>query len=526
MTAAAMSSSRAWADVSVVLAFAGSTHLNHRADLRIVGRQLRHKAHRALARDRGERQTVEREAMPGAYAGLPAWSSRDQWLALVEMAAGVWFPEQIHRKVSAATLGKFAALVAAPADDTTGRGVRRAYPELARGLAVTVETVRACWRALERLGLAVQVEQSVCFGYEHRMRLWRQGSKQRGLTPEYALVVPAAFARALTTGEHPAELLATRYADVGDLVELVTPADRLSAALRALRAATPSPVVSGPVPGATAHSGAPAVAGSAPSPVLTADPAPSDAPQPVENRRPSPTPHLGNVDILGLPHSGTRPQYLSCLALVTHVPHGVKSTASRARNRRGCTKSTRPGGIPARSTAQRRQAGRGGWFGPHRDIAVVLTRRVLWLRGVQPGRIAMQLRRFTVPGLPLVWRPDDFVAAFDAINRRQGRYSPGANLASSSTADQVRAERAAAGAVTSPAGLLKWYLEQLDPANDHPRLDLVLENERAAASADARRAEAARERAAAVPLPISSARDAWKAARRALAMAMHGGTTK
>jgi hypothetical protein len=138
---------------------------------------------------------------------------------------------------------------------------------------------------------------------------------------------------------------------------------------------------------------------------------------------------------------------------------------------------------------------------------------VLWLHGVRPGRIAMQLRRFTAPGLPRVWRPDDFVAAFDAINRRQGRYSPGANLASSSTADQGHVVSAAAGAVTSPPGLLKWYLEQIDPVNDHPRFELDLENERVAAQIAARRAEAARERAAATSLDASPKQDAWKAAR-------------
>jgi hypothetical protein len=104
VTALTVPSNRARADVGVVLAFAGSTQLSHRADVRVVGRQLRAKAHRALARDRGKRRTIEREATPGAYAALPAWTHRDQWLALVEAAAVVWFPEQIHRKVRAQLL--------------------------------------------------------------------------------------------------------------------------------------------------------------------------------------------------------------------------------------------------------------------------------------------------------------------------------------------------------------------------------------------------------------------------------------
>lgn len=135
----------------------------------------------------------------------------------------------------------------------------------------------------------------------------------------------------------------------------------------------------------------------------------------------------------------------------------------------------------------------------------------------------MQLRRFTMPGLPLVWRPADFVAAFDAVNRRQGRYSPGANLASSSTSDQGHAASATAGAVTSPPGLLKWYLEQIDPVNDHPRFQLEVQNEQIAASVAVRRAESVRERAAATPLGTSSARETWQTARRALTVSRHGG---
>ncbi|MFD7161700.1 hypothetical protein ACFV9C_44445 [Kribbella sp. NPDC059898] len=521
MTALTVASSRARADVEVVLAFAGSTQLSQHADVRVVGRQLRAKAHRALARERGQRRTIEREAAPGAYAALPAWMHRDQWLALVEAAAVTWFPEQIHRRVRVATLLKFAALVAAHADDATGRSCWRPYPDLARGMAVTVETVRKCWRALERLGLAVQVEPSVCFTYDQRLQLWRKGSKQRGLTPEYALVVPAAFARAIETGEHPADLLALEHVD--DAGEPAGPADRLSAALRALRTATPAPVAPEPVPTSTA---APQPAPVAPQMVASEPAAATQTSRPqeaVDNHRQRPTTRLQNVDILGLPRSGTRPSYTSMLALVTLVPHGVKSTASRAHNRGGRTDSVRPGGTPARGTTHKRHAGRGSWFGPHRDIAVYLTGRVLWLRGVRPGRIAMQLRRFTVPGLPLVWRPADFVAAFDAVNRRQGRYSPGANLAGSSTADQGHAASAAAGAVTSPPGLLKWYLEQIDPVNDHPRVVLEFQNERIAASVAVRRTESARERAAASPLGTSSARGSWQAARQALTVSVHGG---
>ncbi|MET7284166.1 hypothetical protein ABZS29_38390, partial [Kribbella sp. NPDC005582] len=429
-------------------------------------------------------------------------------------------PEQIHRQVRIATLLKFAALVAAHADDATGRTCWRAYPDLARGMAVTVETVRKCWRALERLGLAVQVEQSVCFRYEERMRLWRKGSKQRGMTPEYALVVPAAFAQALVTGEHPADLI-TPAREASGLGKDCAPAAKLSAALSALRAASPVLAVSRAIQEPAAALSAVPGASPAGNPLVVAEPA--AASQPVDNPRKRSVTKLGKVDILGLPRSGTRPSYSSCLALVSLVPHGVKSTASRAHKRGGRTDSVRPGGTPARGAVHKCQAGRGSWFGPHRDIAVYLTSRVLWLRGVQPGRIAMQLRRFTAPELRRKWLPADFVTAFDAINRRQGRYSPGANLASSSKSDQGHAASATAGAVTSPPGLLRWYLEQIDPVNDHPRFELDLENERREAAIAARRAEAARARAAAIQLEASSVRDDWRAARRNLTVSRHGG---
>lgn len=514
-TATFVPSRRAKADLNTVLAITGSPYLIKRAnaDVRVVGRQVRAKAHQALHRNRGKRCTVEQEVTEGVYSQLPVWSHRDQWLSLVQMTIEAWFPEQIHRRVRAATLLKFAALVAAFADDATGRDCRRVYTELARDMAVSAETVRKCWRALERLGLAVQVERSVAFTYNERMRIWRlERSKQRGMTPVYALVVPAAYAQAMVTGEHPADLLA--YAEAPDTAEPVTPVQKLATALSNLRSAISTPVVS--------------VAAEAPA-VSVEDcpetPAPVEHGQiptaPVDNSRRDPFRKLENVDILGLPRSGGRCTSSTSFALVDLVPHGVKSTASRAHNQDGSPGKPSSGGTAPTKGAQKRCAGRGGWFGPHRDIAVHLTRRVLWLRGVQPGRIAPQLKRFTVPGLPKVWRPEDFVTALDQINRRQNRYSPGANTASRTEVDQGHVERASAGAVRSPQGLLKWYLEQLDPANDHPRFELDQENERFVAAAATRRAQAAQERASARSLVASSAATDWRAARQALTKAVH-----
>jgi hypothetical protein len=476
---------RARDELNVVLAVAGSTQLTKHADVRIVGRQVRGKVHR-MRRDRGKRCTVEREVPEGAYSQLPAWTHRDQWLYLVQMTIAVWFPEQIHRQVRVATLLKFAALVAAEADDDNGRNCWRVYTELAKDMGVTVETVRVCWRALERLGLAVQVAQSVAFSYDERMRIWRlERSKQRGHTPVYALVVPAVHARALITGEHPADLLAqaagARASEGASHSEPATPFQKLSAALSKLQSTSPAPLAP-PLP-------APADG----TPETPSTPAQSGAPKAavdksVDNSQAHPFKKLKNVDILGLPRSGPRCTLSAALALVSVPDHYVKSTASRAHNRGGRADSADSGGSAVRKQAQKRSAGSGGWFGPHRDIAFHLTRRVVWLRGIEPGRLAMQLKRFTTPGLDKIWRPDDFVTAFDRINIRQNRYSPGANQASHRKADQEHVRRADAGAVRDPKALFKWYLDQLDPVNDHPRFELEAIAEDRALTAAARQA--------------------------------------
>jgi hypothetical protein len=477
---------RAQADLNAVLAVTGSIQLRRRApsvDIRMAGRQVRAKQH-VLNRDRGIRTTVDPEVAEGAYAQLPAWSHREQHLTLVQMAATAWFPEQIHRQVSAVTLQKFAVVVAGRADDATGRNCYRPYSQVAIDMGVSEETVRACWRALERLGLAVQVQASVCFPYDERMRIWRlERSKQRGLTPVYALVVPAAYARALVTGEHPADLIAA-----DQVAEPVTPAQSLCAALSKLRSTDPRPSpVAAPEPLSVAAQDAAEVS---PGPEEA-----QSAPAPVDNSRRNPFGKLANVDILALPLGRDRCTFSAAIALVAEVPHGVKSTASRAHNRDDGS-AGHPGGSTSRRAPRKRCTGREGWFGAHRDIAVHLTRRVLWLRGVAPGRIAPQLKRFTVAGHDKVWRPDDFVTAFDGINRRQGRYSPGANMASQSRDDRARVESASAGAVRSPQGLLKWYLDQLDPVNDHPRFELDAVNDVIRSSWISRREAAAVETAA------------------------------
>jgi hypothetical protein len=137
---------------------------------------------------------------------------------------------------------------------------------------------------------------------------------------------------------------------------------------------------------------------------------------------------------------------------------------------------------------------------------------VLWLQGCPAGRISGQLKRFTDPNLPMRWTPHDMLTAMDKINIRLGKYSPSNNLAGAIAAEAkrqrsfgrsvaehelvnaVEAAESAAGrraAVRSPWGMLKWYLTQLDPINDHPRLDNILFGREQKASWTARREEVA-----------------------------------
>lgn len=481
-----------------VLAVAGSVHLvrGTNADIRMIGRHLRARLHTGLLRDRGPRCHDPREATEGAYSQLPAWTHRDQWLYLVQMAVTVWFTVLIHRQVSATMLLAFAARVSAEAKDESGRDARRVYSELAIDLGCSEETVRVCWRALEKLGLAVQVEESKYFSRERRLAIWREyRSKQRGHTPEYALVVPQAFAQALVTGEHPADLLAQdSFGDVDDLQAAgatkrsMTPHQRLRTALSRLRNAAPIQLLA-PAPTA-AQSPAGAAQESVPAAAVVADvqtaERPVDKSDEVVHR--NPFEGLKNVDILALPLGPPSRLCGAGLPQVALVPHGVKSTASRAHNRGDRCAGSAGEGSTATTCRGKRQKRPDGYYGVHRDIAVALCRRVLWMKGTAPGMFQGQFKRFTKKGLPRVWSPNDFVTVFDAIYRRTGKYSPSTNFDSRAKEDRGRAERVEAGAVRTPMSMLKWHLDQLDPVNDHPRFVLDEVNDQKVRRQEARKA--------------------------------------
>lgn len=103
--------------------------------------------------------------------------------------------------------------------------------------------------------------------------------------------------------------------------------------------------------------------------------------------------------------------------------------------------------------AQRRPKG----SRPRRDrrairLAQAMRQQVTWLRTEQLSALIPALHRFatTDPG----WTATDVIAAIDTENNRRGW--------TSITTSHVK---------TRPAAILAWYLRQLDPQADHPRLD-------------------------------------------------------
>lgn len=114
---------------------------------------------------------------------------------------------------------------------------------------------------------------------------------------------------------------------------------------------------------------------------------------------------------------------------------------------------------------------------PAFKLAKDVTKRLPWARKTHPSELAGLLHRFATANLR--WTADDVVEHIDNVNMTRGWTSIGGP-------EDLR----------HPAyALLSKYLRDVDPVNDHPRLDLVLEAERRAAKLQeqrrARRAHAA-----------------------------------
>jgi hypothetical protein len=414
------------------------------------------------------------------------WASRDQWLAIVALAATVWFPEKRAGLVKKSTLLAFAAVVAAAADDRTGRHCREWYGAIARKLALSERHLLNCWNVLAEMGLAVRITDPRRLTEQERLEIYRaHKSRQRGFTSEWALVVPREHAVAYAQGCTPQHVL-----DVD----------------QALSDGPPDGFVVDAAGVITEASGDASQAVAEP-------PAEPAVDKPVEDDAVDLSNDLSNVDNFAPPKGAKDCFFPAPFHWASQDPRGSKSTASRAHNQSGrqrCRSGRSQDGAQTGPESDEKASWR--WMDARYDMARALVNLVLWLQGCPAGRISGQLKRFTDPNLPMRWTPHDMLTAMDKINIRLGKYSPSNNLAGAIAAEAkrqrsfgrsvaehelvnaVEAAESAAGrraAVRSPWGMLKWYLTQLDPINDHPRLDNILFGREQKASWTARREEVA-----------------------------------
>lgn len=97
-------------------------------------------------------------------------------------------------------------------------------------------------------------------------------------------------------------------------------------------------------------------------------------------------------------------------------------------------------------------------------LAKAVTERLSWARGADPKDLLGVLSRFATG--ELCWTADDVVRHIDAVNQRRG----------------WTAIHSPADLKGHPGGLLGFYLRDIDRDADHPRLEMFLAQERAAAA--------------------------------------------
>lgn len=121
----------------------------------IVSMRRRSSHHREALR-------VETVALPGCYAGITAWSSREAWLRGVRLYL-VHYPEALTGPCmrDATSVDTFMAVMTATvqeAEPSTGRGIRVSRAKVATAAGCDVKTVQRVWRfARRRLGVLVDV---------------------------------------------------------------------------------------------------------------------------------------------------------------------------------------------------------------------------------------------------------------------------------------------------------------------------------------------------------------------------------
>jgi hypothetical protein len=141
---------------------------------------------------------VHEDAEPAAYGGTLAWRNRQHWLEVVVPAAITARPDLLGGvqgttpwSVSAETLTANQRALSLYAHAGTGRRSIVRPDRLAELLETTKRTVQRCQKAAEQLGLYVVVKPGRMLTELERYKAWKNGSRQRGLSNESALCVPA-----------------------------------------------------------------------------------------------------------------------------------------------------------------------------------------------------------------------------------------------------------------------------------------------------------------------------------------------
>lgn len=117
------------------------------------------------------------------------------------------------------------------------------------------------------------------------------------------------------------------------------------------------------------------------------------------------------------------------------------------------------GRTPSALTNKKRRRRSPAW-----NLAKALTKRLSWARGADPRDLLRPLSRFATGDLR--WTADDVVRHIDAVNRQKG----------------WNAIHSPAELKAPPGALLAKYLRDYDRDADHPRLEMFLDQERAAAA--------------------------------------------
>ncbi|GAB3266950.1 hypothetical protein GCM10027425_33490 [Alteromonas gracilis] len=135
---------------------------------------------------------VHEFAEPGEYVGHRAWTSREHWLGRVVPAAIAAAPEVLRElHVSERLLHAWAEGISLYAHTRTGRRCIVRPDRLAELIGYDKRSVQRAQKAATLLGLYVVIRHGRMLTMDEVVQARQSGSRQRGLSNEAALVVPA-----------------------------------------------------------------------------------------------------------------------------------------------------------------------------------------------------------------------------------------------------------------------------------------------------------------------------------------------